>query len=106
MIVMITTIVGSSFLKSFAKWIGMDEEETEEDPINYQRMLDERISRNDSISNYYNIGLGYESDQQQQESGDESNLSTTKKIEKFENQFIKPLFQKKNKLSYEMQSKK
>lgn len=70
MIVMITTIVGSSFLKSFAKWIGMDEEETEEDPINYQRMLDERISRNDSISNYYNIGLGYESDQQQQESGD------------------------------------
>lgn len=59
MIVMITTIVGSSFLKSFSKWIGMDEEEHEEDPINYQRMMDERISKSEHVSNYYNIGLGY-----------------------------------------------
>lgn len=62
-------------------------------------MIDERISKTDSISNYYNIGLGYESDPQNQNEN-ETNLSTTKKIEKFENQFIKPLFQKKNKLSY------
>lgn len=61
MVVMITTIIGSSFLKSFAKWIGMDDEEHDEDPINYQRMIDDRINKTDSITNYYNIGLGYES---------------------------------------------
>lgn len=45
MVVMITTIIGSSLLKPFAKWIGMDDEEHDEDPINYQRMLDERINK-------------------------------------------------------------
>lgn len=29
-------------------------------------------------------------------------MTTTKKIERFESRFIKPFFQKKNKLSYEM----
>lgn len=39
-VVMFTTIVGSSFLKSFAKCIGMEDEDVEVDNINYQRMLD------------------------------------------------------------------
>lgn len=62
-VVMMTTIIGSSLLKSFAKCIGLDDEiENSEDAINYQRMLDDRLSHSEGMSNYHNIGLGYESD--------------------------------------------
>lgn len=77
---MVTTILGSSMLKSFAKFIGLDDEPAEENPINYQRMLDDRISHSDSMSNYHNIGLGYESDQPKALSDAEGEATTTKKM--------------------------
>jgi hypothetical protein len=80
MIVMITSIFGSSLLKPFAKCIGMADDDNDKDPINYHRMLDERLTKSDSISNYYNIGLGYESESQNPASDNEANLTTTKKI--------------------------
>ena len=44
-VVMVTTILGSSLLKSFAKCIGLDDDaENENDQINYQRMLDDRLT--------------------------------------------------------------
>ena len=60
---MLTTIVGSSMLKSFIKCIGLDDaEEDSETAINYQRMLDDRLAHSEGASNYHNIGLGYESE--------------------------------------------
>lgn len=108
-VVMLTTILGSSLLKSFAKFIGLDDEvESEGDAINYQRMLDDRLTHSESLSNYHNIGLGYESDNHQYPKSDtEKEVSTTKKMEEFENKFVRPYFEKKNnKLTYELQEGK
>lgn len=45
MVVMVTTILGSSLLKSFSKFIGLDDEMEEDGhAINYQRMLDDRLT--------------------------------------------------------------
>ena len=66
--------------------------------------MDERINKSENMSNYYNIGLGYQSESQHA-SDNEANSTTKNKMEQFQNKFLKPIFQKKNKLNYELQGK-
>ena len=57
-IALITTIIGSSTLRKFVKWVGIGNEDDETKDVN--KMLEEGFHKSENMTNYHKFGLGIE----------------------------------------------